>query len=130
VFVPADDVLWDQMAEMRGWVKATIGWIQGAGNKNISVITDHLYANRPPALGWPVWMMQEVDKADVVFLPALYCAAGRINEAPIILVFFKTVSKSSYVHSYLFLIRKTVKINVKFYIQLFDQPIISRIQMD
>jgi hypothetical protein len=44
------------------------GWLEANSNGEIKIITDHLFENRPPTQGWPAWIQQEVDKADIVLI--------------------------------------------------------------
>lgn len=44
------------------------GWLEANGEGKLEVITDHLFANRPPSRGWPAWMQDEIKKADIVLI--------------------------------------------------------------
>jgi nucleoside phosphorylase len=51
--------------ELRASVKALADWLIDCG---CSMLTDHPYVYRPPEQGWPVWMHDCVEKADVVLV--------------------------------------------------------------
>lgn len=46
-------------------VKELADWLTGNG---VTAITDHPYANRPPAQGWRSWMQHSIEDADVVLI--------------------------------------------------------------
>jgi hypothetical protein len=43
-------------------------WLQTNGGGKVSVTTDHLYTNRPPKVGWPTWMADQIEESDVVLI--------------------------------------------------------------
>jgi SEFIR domain len=42
------------------------GWLEKNSNNKLDVITDHLFQYCPPEVGWHVWMLQEIEKSNVV----------------------------------------------------------------
>ena len=44
------------------------GWIEQAGNQQVKVISDHLFAYRPPEKGWPIWMTEQIVDSNVVLI--------------------------------------------------------------
>ena len=48
-------------------VKVLADWLTEHG---VQVITDHPHVNRPPAEGWPAWMLHNIEDADVVLVVA------------------------------------------------------------
>ncbi len=43
-------------------------WLQTKADGKINVTTDHLHANRPPKVGWPTWMADQIEESDIVLV--------------------------------------------------------------
>ena len=67
---------------LRMWVKALADWLV---HKGCTVLTDHRYVHRPPALGWQGWMHDCIRKADVVLVVCTPKLKARYekNEEPV-----------------------------------------------
>ena len=50
---------------LRASVKALAGWLERRG---CTVLTDHLYQYRPPDVGWQAWMLDCIEKAEIVLV--------------------------------------------------------------
>lgn len=51
--------------DMREKVKELADWLRERG---VQPITDHLYENKPPEIGWPAWMQQSIEDSDLVLV--------------------------------------------------------------
>ncbi len=49
----------------RARVKALADWLL---ERQVEVITDHPYENRPPSEGWQTWMLHHIQYADLVLV--------------------------------------------------------------
>lgn len=58
---------WENQA-LKDAVWKLAGFLNYRGNGQLEIILDQLFANRPPAEGWLVWMQQEIKKADIVLI--------------------------------------------------------------
>lgn len=54
--------------ELRGDVAALANWLEKKSEGRVKVTTDHLFTNRPPAVGWPTWMADQIEDSDVVLM--------------------------------------------------------------
>ncbi|UKT65096.1 SEFIR domain-containing protein [Pedobacter mucosus] len=43
-------------------------WITTNANGKVLVTTDHLFAHRPPKMGWPTWMADQIESSEVVLI--------------------------------------------------------------
>lgn len=43
-------------------------WLTQNSNDKIIVTTDHLFANRAPKEGWPIWMLNQIEESDIVLV--------------------------------------------------------------
>lgn len=44
------------------------GWLENNSGGEIKVSIDRYFENRPPESGWPIWMQNEIDAADIVLI--------------------------------------------------------------
>lgn len=49
-------------------IKKLADWLNSEGGGRIKVITDHDHKVKPPKLGWPVWMENSIEEADIVLV--------------------------------------------------------------
>jgi hypothetical protein len=54
--------------ELKAAVWELAGWLFNYSKGEIQPITDNNYVNRPPKLGWYIWMQDQIEYADIVLL--------------------------------------------------------------
>jgi len=70
--------------ELRQGVAALAKWLQDNSTGRVKVTTDHLYSHRPPRVGWPTWMADQIEESDVVLIvcTSTYLTRFRKKEEP------------------------------------------------
>ncbi len=65
-------------------IKTLATWLNYYGKQRIKVTTDHIHQNRPPELGWQVWMEDQIEESDIVLIVCTpkYIARFRKKEEP------------------------------------------------
>lgn len=51
-------------------------WITTNAIGKVEVVTDHLFTNRPPKVGWPTWMADQIESSHVVLI---VCTPAYLN---------------------------------------------------
>ena len=54
--------------KLRNDVAALASWLEKNSAGKVKITTDHLFANRPPRMGWPTWMADQIEESDVVLI--------------------------------------------------------------
>ena len=54
--------------EYNSSVRKLAEWLTANGSNKLEVISDHLHSMRPPTKGWPIWMTEQIEFANVVLI--------------------------------------------------------------